>query len=310
MDQPELTGTLFDIQGFSVHDGPGCRTLIFFKGCPLSCLWCSNPEGKNPFPEPLYRKNNCVFDRLCVDACPNSAIHIDRENLSIDRRACAGCEIFACTEACCTGAIQKAGYTITLEQLFAVIDRDRQYWGSKGGITLTGGEPFFQPEFATALLKVCHDKYIHTAAETCGQVYWSHYEAVIPYLDWLFFDIKHMDPGQHKKVTGHANDLVLDNARRFASVFTGRMVFRMTIIPQYNDHPEHIQQLANFILETGRKEINILPVHHLGREKYDLLGRDYFTRDFTPPSPESLNMIRDEMESAGIRCYIGSDTPF
>jgi len=310
MDQQELTGTLFDIQGFSVHDGPGCRTLIFFKGCPLSCRWCSNPEGKKPFPEPLYRKDKCVFDNLCIDACPNDAIRIDREKLAIERSVCAGCENFICTDACCTGALQKAGYFITLKQLDDLISRDRQYWRGNGGITLTGGEPFFQPEFAIALLKVCHEKYIHTAAETCGQVKWSNYEAVIPYLDWLFFDIKHMDPVRHREGTGHPNTMILDNARRLSTKFPGRMVFRMTVIPGYNDQNEHIHELADFILETGRKEINILPVHHLGREKYELLGQEYFTSDFTSPSQKSMKQISDLLESKRISCYVGSDTPF
>ncbi len=310
MDQSEITGILFDIQGFSVHDGPGCRTLIFLKGCPLSCQWCSNPEGRNPFPEPLYNQNKCVFDKLCIDACPHEAITIEKEILSIDRSKCADCNTFLCADACCTGAIQKGGYFMPLEKLISLIQRDRQYWGSNGGITLTGGEPFFQPEFAGALLKYCHNAYIHTAVETCGHIPWSYYEPALPYIDWIFFDIKHMDLVQHKEGTGYTNTLILDNARLLAAKSPGRMVFRMTIIPGYNDQPDHIQQLADFILSTGRNEINLLPVHHLGRDKYNLTGRSYYTTDFTPPSSESMQEIKDFMEANGVTCYIGSDTPF
>jgi len=310
MDQSEITGILFDIQGFSVHDGPGCRTLIFLKGCPLSCQWCSNPEGRNPFPEPLYNQSKCVFDKLCIDACPYEAITIEKDTLSIDRSKCADCNTFLCADACCTGAIQKGGYSMPLEKLISLIQRDRQYWGSNGGITLTGGEPFFQPEFAGALLKYCHNAYIHTAVETCGHVPWSCYEPILPYIDWIFFDIKHMDPVQHKEGTGYTNTLILDNARLLAAESPGRMVFRMTIIPGYNDQPDHIQQLADFILSTGRNEINLLPVHHLGRDKYNLTGRSYYTTDFTPPTPQSLQKICQQLESIGITCYIGSDTPF
>ena len=310
MDQPELTGTLFDIQGFSVHDGPGCRTLIFLKGCPLSCEWCSNPEGRNPFPEPLYNQTKCVFDNLCIDACPHDAITPGHETLSINRSLCAECHSFECADVCCSGAIQQGGYTKSLNELITLIQRDRQYWGSQGGITLTGGEPLYQPEFASALLKHSHDAYIHTAIETCGHVSWSSYVSALPYTDWIFFDIKHMDPEQHVKGTGLTNKLILENAQRLAAEFSGKLVFRMTLIPGYNDQMEHIQQLADFIVKSGRKEINILPLHHLGREKYMLTGRPYYTSDFTPPSPESMNHIKDFMEANGISCYLGSDTPF
>ncbi|MBE0647999.1 MAG: glycyl-radical enzyme activating protein [Bacteroidales bacterium] len=310
MDSAELTGTLFDIQGFSVHDGPGCRTLIFFKGCPLSCHWCSNPEGKNPFPEPLYRQQKCTFDMLCMDACGHKAISLEKENLTIDREVCNSCKTFDCTSACCTGALQKGGYTITTGELHRLIERDRQYWGSRGGITLTGGEPFFQPEFAAAILKRCHDAYVHTAAETCGDIPVSWLQPSLPYLDWLFFDLKQMDPARHKEWTGHTNQQILANARWLASRFESRMVYRMTVVPGYNDYPEHTRQLASFLLSTGRKEINLLPLHHLGREKYALTGHSYYTEVLTTPAMDSLQGMKEILEAEGISCYLGSETPF
>lgn len=310
MGSAELTGTLFDIQGFSVHDGPGCRTLIFFKGCPLSCRWCSNPEGKNGFPEPLYRKQKCTMDALCVEACPFHAITVSSGELVINRSHCASCRSYDCAEACCTGALQKGGYEIAVSELYRLIQRDRQYWGSQGGITLTGGEPFFQPAFAREILKQCHDAYVHTAAETCGHIPRSSLESALPYLDWLFFDLKQMDPDMHREWTGHSNELILENARWLAAQFKGRMIYRMTVVPGYNDHPEHTRQVAGFILSTGRDEINLLPLHHLGREKYPLTGRTYYTDRIETPSKESLYVMKNLFESEGIACYAGSDTPF
>ncbi|MFH1160293.1 MAG: glycyl-radical enzyme activating protein [bacterium] len=310
MVQPTLTGTLFDIQGFSVHDGPGCRTLIFLKGCPLSCKWCCNPEGRHAFIEPLFRRNKCTFDKLCVEACPRGAISAEEHSIVINRAVCATCETYVCAEACCTGALQKGGTTLTVEKLFSIIQRDRQYWGNRGGITLTGGEPFFQWEFSHAILKRCHDSLINTAAETCGQVPWEFYEPSLVYLDWLFFDIKHLDPENHRDGTGQPNRLILENAQRLAHEFPGRMVFRMAVIPGYNDSGEHIRELAGFLVSTGRKEINILPLHHLGREKYTLAGLPYYTDDFTLPTVESLQHIAGIFGETGIACYVGSETPF
>lgn len=310
MVSAELTGILFDIQGFSVHDGPGCRTLIFFKGCPLSCRWCSNPEGKNRFPEPLYSHQKCILDMLCVNACRYQAITEKSGQLTIDRSTCVSCTTFDCTDVCCTGALQRGGYPITVRELYRLIQRDRQYWGSRGGVTLTGGEPFFQPDFAAAILQRCHNAYIHTAAETCGAVPQSWLKPSLLYLDWLFFDLKQMDADLHREWTGHSNQRILKNAEWLAARFPGRMVFRMTVVPGYNDHPEHTRRLAGFISSTGRREINLLPLHHLGHGKYLLTGRSYYTNELNVPSQESLFVLRDIFETEGISCYIGSNTPF
>ncbi|MEI7980904.1 MAG: glycyl-radical enzyme activating protein [Bacteroidota bacterium] len=318
-------GFIFDIQGFSVHDGPGCRSLIFFKGCSLKCPWCSNPEGISPDPVLLYNASKCTLDGLCLKACPAGAIKwhghghgpgpgpdpaLPGQQLFFDRSACKRCETFECISACCSEALNKAGKEITTDALFSKITRDRQYWGSKGGITLTGGEPFVQPDFAREILQRCYDAYIHTAVETSGNIPWDHIEPSLPFLDWIFFDLKHMDTAIHQQFTGSSNQLILSNATRLANDFGGRMVFRMPLIPGFNDHDENISAMATFIRATGRDEINILPVHHFGREKYRLLGQTYFTNDFIPPGIEILQNIRRTFEAAGIYCYAGNDTPF
>ncbi len=318
MVHPELImGTIFDIQGFSVHDGPGCRTLIFFKGCSMECAWCSNPEGIFPYPEPLYRDSKCISDGLCVAACPHEAITVSEHNegnrLIFNRKICAGCNTRDCMKACCSGALNIGGYEISAEDLYARISRDRSYWGASGGITLTGGEPFVQPEFAFELLKRCYDGYIHTAVETCGNVPWKNYEKALTYIDWIFFDLKTLHESAIDHITSSTVSpipRVLDNARRLAAEFSGRMIFRLPLIPGFNDDPENISETARFILSTGRKEINILPLHHMGREKYNLVGKNYYTSGFQIPGKDELEKIASVFESRGVTCYIGGETPF
>jgi len=315
MDQSKLNGGyIFDIQGFSVHDGPGCRTLIFLKGCPLRCLWCSNPEGIRPFPEPLYKETKCLFDLYCLQACPHKAITLigdkDTPRLQFDREKCSRCVTYDCVSACLTGALAKGGYYITTEDLYDRIKRDRQYWGEKGGITLTGGEPFAQPEFASALLKRCYDAFIHTAVETCGDIPWKNIEPALPWLEWIFFDLKHIDAASHKELTSSTNSLILENARQLAGKFEGRLVFRLPLVPGLNDSDENIRATAGFILSTGRNELNILPVHHLGREKYQLAGIVYKLPGFEMTPREKLVEIQNRFASLGITCYLGSETPF
>ena len=323
MVQPELkTGHIFDIQGFSVHDGPGCRTVVFFKGCSLGCQWCSNPEGISFLPEPLYRESRCTFDGLCVDACSHTAISLsalgESFQLNIDREICIKCSTHDCIKACCSGALNLGGYKIQVDDLYATINRDRQYWGAGGGVTLTGGEPFTQPEFAHDILKRCYEAYIHTAVETCGNVPWENYQKSLPYLDWIFYDLKTLQEAKSHQLTGQPVSaftrspmpLILENATRLAREFAGRMVFRLPLIPGFNDNTENISATARFIQSTGRMELNILPLHHMGREKYNLVGRPYYTTDFKIPIKDEVYKIAHQFESMGITCYVGSETPF
>jgi pyruvate formate lyase activating enzyme len=311
MGSSELkSGTLFDIQGFSVHDGPGCRTLIFMKGCGLECRWCSNPEGLLPFPHPLYNSSKCIFDNLCVVACRQHAITATAGSLTFDTMLCSSCESHECEEACCTGALRIAGYSISEGDLFKKIQRDRQYWGSNGGITLTGGEPLRQTDFVVSFLKKCHEAYIHTAAETCGNIPWKSLESTMDYLDWIFFDLKHMDEEAHAEWTGSSNQLILENAKKLSSRFGGRLIFRMPVVPGFNDSVEVAEGIADFLNELNRNEINLLPVHHLGREKYRLMGMNYYSGDLPIPTREVMMNLQAIFHKKNIQCYIGTDTPF
>lgn len=309
----ELKGLIFDIQGFSVHDGPGCRTLIFMKGCPLRCDWCANPEGISPKPQLMYYRSRCKAESFsCVNTCEENALFRAPDNCSvyIDRGKCNDCNTFECVDGCNYDALRVCGQYINVDKLMRRIRRDRRYWGSGGGVTLTGGEPMLQPEFITELLKQCHERYIHTAIETCGYAPWEDFERVLPYVEWVFFDLKHMDSDKHKESTGKSNTLILENARQIASAGEYKLVFRVPLIPGFNDSEENIKATAEFIAETGRDEVNILPIHYLGISKYSALGLDcrYALREMIPR--EKLMDIKRIFNEYSIKCYVGSSTPF
>ena len=305
-----VKGYIFDIQGLSVHDGPGCRTLIFINGCSLNCFWCSNPEGISKKPALMHFSSKCILCGKCVINCLQKSIEIDNEKLIIDRQFCANCEKHSCIEECYTDALKFSGYEISVSKLFEIIQRDRQFWGSEGGITLTGGEPLLQINFAKEILSKCHNAYIHTAIETCGNIPWQNFQEAIPYLDWIFFDLKHFDSQAHKDATNADNSLILENAKLLSKHFEGRLIFRLPLIPDFNDSKENINSIISFMNDIGRTEINILPLHHLGREKYGVLDKEYLGYKSPIPTKESLKNIESVFKTAGINCYLGGETPF
>ena len=313
MSRGSVRGTSrLDVQGFSVTDGPGCRTIGFLQGCPLRCNWCANPEGIDPHPVPLLMASTCDLCGDCAGACPYGAVSADGPAVAIDRDICAGCETFPCVNACSRGALEIAGYEVELDQLMRILQRDRRYWGASGGVTLTGGEPLFQRSFATQLLRRCSESYIHTAVETCGYAAWPAYADCLPHLDWNFFDIKHVDDDRHLGAAGRSNDLILSNARRLAESFDGRLVFRTPVIPGLNDSDRDMRDLADFVAHLPRPdlEINLLPIHHYSREKYRKLGQAYPMPDLSIPTPEQLARAAQVFDDAGVTCYVGSETPF
>lgn len=203
------------------------------------------------------------------------------------------------------------GRYVTVQELMDTVHRDRAYWGSGGGVTLGGGEPLAQPEFTLALLKELHDAYVHTAMETCANVPWARLEKALQYLDWIFVDIKHMDPEKHKQETGVTNELILKNIERIAALGESpRIIPRMPVVPGYNDSDNNVLAVAKFLGKIGKSEVNLLPFHRLGVSKYEQLGLDYVYKDTQPLSVERMNQIRKLFEQERISCYVGSETPF
>ncbi len=246
----DLKAYIFDIQGLSVHDGPGCRTLVFMQGCTLNCNWCSNPEGISNSPVLLYNSEKCRLDGNCVTDCSFDAIEINNNQLLINRNFCKDCNDYACIKNCYTKALSISAKEMSVEELMKIIVRDRQFWGQDGGITLSGGEPLLQIDFVEELLKRCYDSYIHTAIETCGNIPWSYFERVMPYLDWIFIDLKNPDKLKHKDATGTGNELIMVNATRLSKEFKGRLIIRIPVIPGFNNTNEILESYIHFFKKT------------------------------------------------------------
>ncbi|QXM06899.1 4-hydroxyphenylacetate decarboxylase activase [Crassaminicella indica] len=310
----EKKGLLFDIQSYSVHDGPGCRTICFFSGCPLQCEWCANPEGWTYKEKLMFAQSKCKHSKgctRCITACPHGAIQFDNGKIFIDRNFCSSCKTFDCTKVCYHEALKVCGKWYTPAELMKILARDRQYWGKNGGVTFSGGEPFMQKDFLLEMLKLCKEKYIHKAIETTAYTNSHDFLQIMDYIDFAFIDIKHMDREKHKEKTGVYNDLILKNIEQLAhSSWKGRLVLRMPVIRSFNDTDENIHKLIKFMKRLELFEINILPFHRLGDSKWNQLGKVYPYKDEAPTPAEKLNAIQDLFLNNDIACYIAHDTSF
>ena len=252
-------GRIFDIQRYSIHDGPGIRTIVFLKGCPLRCRWCCNPEGQEWDPNVMQ-----------VEGKP-----------------------------------KLYGEDITVEELMPRLITDEHYYRrSGGGITLSGGECLAQPDFAPQLLHACHDMGYTTAIETTGYQKWEIIERYLPYLDYVLMDIKHMDSKKHKEFTGVNNEIIHENARKFAKSGVD-LTIRVPVIPTFNNTPEEIRAIADFAASLPVTKLHLLPYHRLGQGKYDGLGREYTMRHIEPMTREYMNGLLEEAKKSGIYCQIG-----
>ena len=314
MHSVETKGLIFDIQGHSIHDGPGTRTLVFLSGCPLRCAWCSNPEGMILRERLMYKPRLCRgCPERCVAACPHHAVRVPPDGLPVvfDRTHCDCCETRDCTKVCYTGALQVSGRWCSVEELMRVFHRDRCYWGPEGGITLTGGEPLMQEAFVLDLLERCQHAYINTCVETSGYVSRDALQTALPYIHWLFIDLKHMDNGKHLQATGVGNDIILENIRWIASNdWPGKLVLRMPVIPGFNDDVANAEATAVFLQSIGQSEINLLPFHRLGASKFEQLGMTYEYADQAAASEECLEGLASIYRERGIACHLGANTPF
>lgn len=317
----EIKGLIFDIQGYSVHDGPGCRTLVFMKGCPLRCEWCQNPEGLVTAQDLLFRNSRCV-NRMngctrCIDACPHHAIvpnpdkSEDAPQLLFDRSRCTRCEDHACVSVCYFEALLCCGVWRTVDDLMQVFERNRHYWGTQGGVSFSGGEPLLQYTFMQALFAACREAHIHVAVETSAYIQPARFLRLMSMVDFAFIDIKHMDSQLHREKTGRNSDLVLHNITSLVNnKWPGRLILRFPVIEGFNDTNDNIEAVATFMQQLGLFEINILPFHRLGQTKWKQLGKEYLYDDKTSTAREKLLQIQDIFLGRQIACFVGADTPF
>ena len=303
-----IKGTIFDIQRFSLNDGPGIRTIVFLKGCPLSCWWCSNPESQRRFPSVMYNDTACIGCRKCEAVCKRHAVTFTEDGQRhFDYDACTGNG--DCAAACTAGALVMKGNTCTVGELIEILKKDRStFRQSGGGVTLSGGDPLMQIDFACELLKACKAQGWNTAIETEGCADPNKVEEVLPYLDTILFDIKHMDPEKHRLFTGVTNELILNNARRISR--HKAITIRVPVIPKVNYSEEDIRDIARFAKSLSHVTyVHLLPYHTLVENKYRMLGREYKMKRFQVESlsNEELAPLRSVVEGEGVACRIGDE---
>jgi len=289
-------GLVFNIQKFSIQDGPGIRTTVFMKGCPLKCPWCSNPEGMSPDPEIMTHDAKCIGCGKCAEACPTGAISFTEQGRLIDRTLCNNC--LECANVCPAKAIEAKGEFKTVEEVFEIAAQDEPFYrNSGGGITVSGGEALLQWEFTHAFLKRCKEANFHTAVDTTAYCKWEHMEKVLEYTDLILFDVKNMDPKKHKEKCGVDNQLILENLEK-ASKKT-KIWLRLPLIPGYNDSEEDMRRVAELAKRINAEKISLLPYHEYGRQKYPRVGKEYSfcEADILSPEDEIVTRSKKILES-------------
>jgi len=296
-----VSGLVTNIQRYSLHDGPGIRTTVFLKGCPLDCWWCHNPEGLAPKQEVVTVESRCARCGECVKACPQDIARVGSENE--DRAACAHCG--ACVRACPTGARQLAGLLMTVEDVMREIMKDSIFHDdSSGGVTFSGGEPLLQPEFLLTLLRACHQAGIHTAVDTCGFVKESTLLEVATLADLILFDLKILDDTGHRKFTGVSNQIILENLRVVCRSHPD-VWLRIPLIPGINDGAE-LGAMARFAASLSAiRQVNLLPYHRTGMQKFRRFGRDYRLPDVLPPSAVEIQAATEVFAACGVKVKVG-----
>jgi len=296
-DKVEARGLIFHIMRFSLHDGPGIRTAVFFKGCPLSCVWCHNPESQNFAPDVLYSAERCRSCGECLSACPHDAIRQvgDRMTVTEDCRRCG-----TCVDSCGAEARSVSGRLMTAGEIIKEIERDLVFFDeSKGGVTFTGGEPFGQPELLEALLIECRARRINTAIETCGAAPREQVLRIGALADLILYDLKMVDAARHRTYTGAGNRNILENLE--ALVAAGRtVVVRIPVVPGVNDGADDVRLACEYLAGLTIERVEFLPYHPTGTEKYSRLGREYLLTDTAAPDPESMANIAAQMSAAGV----------
>lgn len=298
------TGTIFDIKRYAIHDGPGIRTTIFMKGCPLQCWWCHNPEGLADTAQRFYNADRCIGCDACIDQCPSQALAKSGSGISKDAEVCTEC--FTCSQVCPSEATQKIGREVTVSELLQTIEQDRLFYDeSGGGVTFSGGEPLAQAAFLLELLIACGGIGIHRAVDTSGYADPAQLLAIAGHADLILFDLKLMDSQKHRKYTGLPNDVILENLELLAAS-DAKIDIRVPVIPGVNTDADNLEKMARFLMsQPGIQQVHLLSYHSTARRKYRQLGMDFIPADICEPTREDISKLAATLENLGLQVSYG-----
>ncbi len=305
-DIAEARGVVFNIQRFSIHDGPGIRTTVFLKGCPLRCGWCSNPESMNPHPEIITRDVKCITCGKCVEVCSQQAIAIAENTRVVQWEKCNSC--MECAEVCPSGAIAAAGSHMTVAEVMDTVERDASYYRrTGGGMTLSGGEPLVQWQFALKLLQEAKRRGLHTALDTVGHADWEILDRILDFTDLVLYDVKHPDSARHQEATGVPNERILDNLRKTVAKRGPNVWVRHPVIPRFSDSEEELEELCKLVLtlKPSVEKISLLPYHKFAELKYAAMGKVYTWKGIPTISDDRIGEFKKLVESHGIDVDVG-----
>lgn len=298
-----MKGLIFNIQRFSIHDGPGIRTTVFFKGCPLNCRWCANPESKLPEKQIIHTPSSCIRCLSCVNVCPAHAIVLEDGSVRLRNDRCTHC--LSCVAACPTHALSAEGQEYTLDELIAEVKRDLPFMEkSGGGVTLSGGEPLLQKAFTLNFLKRLKEEHIHTVVETTAYTDTEYFKQLIPYVDLFYIDLKHPDDDLHRCMTDVSNQIILEHIR-YAVLSEKDVVVRIPVIPRFNHSVGTAQRYTEVLTELGVTTVHLLPFHQMGLGKWEALGLDYLYRNDRNMRKEEVSEMKAVFERAGFQVQIG-----
>ena len=300
----ESMGTVFDIKKYALHDGPGIRTTVFLKGCPLNCAWCHNPEGLTAAPEILHSADRCLSCGACAETCEAGALTLTPRGVVCDGSRCLACG--RCAEVCPAQARELAGRRMRVSQVLAAVLKDQLFYDeSGGGVTFSGGEPLYQPDFLLALLEACGNHEIHRCVDTSGLAPWDTFSRIAPHTDLFLFDLKHMDDGHHRTATGHGNARIIDNLLRLDRLGAA-IILRMPLIPGFNDDAAAVGRAGDFVAGLASVDtLHLLPYHSMQARKYAKVGREYPGRAIARKVARPVTEVAEQLRAFGLTIEIG-----